>query len=288
MNTYRLKQKITPYLFALPNTVIFVTFLLLPLLVGLGFSFFRGNFIEGMQWNGLANYGKLLQDQAFLSSLLNTLWYVVGVVVLTVGISLALAIALKKTSFGNAFARVGFYIPAILSPVVIGIAWRWIFGAETGLVNAGLTMLDQAPISWLNEVFWARILVVLASVWSLVGGSMVLFIGGLNTISPDMYEAADVDGATPMQQFWKITLPLLKPTMVLVTTLMTINAFKSFEILLVLTQGGPGTSTKLLVQNVYQTAFDEQNPTYASTQSVVLFAILLLFTFIQTRYSRDD
>lgn len=285
---FRTRQKITPYLFALPNTVIFTTFLLLPLIVGLGFSFFKGNFTEGLHWNGIANYLQLAQDKSFLSALFNTLWYVVGVVVLTVGLSLALAIALKKTTLGNALGRVGFYLPAILSPVVIGLSWRWLFGSETGLVNAGLQLLHAQTISWLNETFWARVLVILASVWSLTGGAMVLFIGGLNTISPDMYEAADVDGATPWQQFTKITLPLLKPTMVLVTTLMTINAFKSFEVLLVLTNGGPGTDTKLLVQNIYQVAFDEQNPTYASTQSVILFAILLIFTFIQTRYTKED
>lgn len=285
---YQTKQKVTPYLFALPNTVIFTTFLLLPLVVGLGFSFFKGNFVEGLHWNGIANYLQLAHDKSFLSALFNTLWYVVGVVVLTVSLSLALAIALKKTSLGNAFGRVGFYLPAILSPVVIGLSWRWLFGSETGLVNAGLQILHMNTVSWLNETFWARVLVILASVWSLTGGAMVLFIGGLNTISPDMYEAADVDGATPWQQFTKITLPLLKPTMVLVTTLMTINAFKSFEVLLVLTNGGPGTDTKLLVQNIYQVAFDEQNPTYASTQSVILFIILLIFTFIQTRYTKED
>ena len=117
---------------------------------------------------------------------------------------------------------------------------------------------------------------------------MVIFIGGLNTISPELYEAASLDGAVPRVQFWNITLPLLTPTIVLVTTLGIINAFKAFEVLLVLTNGGPGTTTKLLVQKIYQTAFDEANPTYASAMSVVLFLILMVLTAIQSRFSRND
>lgn len=286
---YRTRKGLVPYLFVAPNTLIFGLFVLLPMIYGLGYSLFDGNFTTGLgNFIGLKHYQELFSDQVFLKALLNTFWYVGAVVALVVVLSLALALMVRETNLGSAIARVGFYLPVILSPVVVGVAWRWMFGSELGIINAILTLRGGSPIPWLTDVNWARVLVVLASVWSMTGFYMVLFIGGLNTIPTDMYEAAEVDGASPMQRFWRITLPLLVPTTLLVTILATINAFKAFEIILVLTSGGPGDSTKLLVQNIYQTAFDNGNPTYASAQSVVLFVILMLLTFIQTRIARED
>lgn len=282
-----LLKRLTPYLFVFPNTVIFSVFVPLPMVVGLGFSLFQGNLTTGLHSFGLHNYARLFGDGAFLEALFNTLWYVVAVVGLEVTLALALAVMLKETTLGTAIARVGFYIPVILSPVVIGVAWRWMFG-ELGVVNALISEAGGSPIPFFTSVEWARVVVVLASVWAGAGLAMVIFIGGLNTIPKDIYEAAAIDGASPRQQFWRITLPLLTPTIVLVTTLSTIGAFKAFEVLLVLTNGGPGTATKLLVQRIYQTAFDEADPTYASAMSVVLFVILMLLTVVQTRFSRSQ
>lgn len=282
-----LLKRLTPYLFVFPNTVIFMVFVLIPMVVGLGFSLFQGNLTTGLHSFGLHNYERLLEDSAFHEALLNTLWYVVAVVVLEVALALALAVMLKETTVGTTIARVGFYIPVILSPVVIGVAWRWMFG-ELGVVNALVSEAGGSPIPFFTSVEWARVVVVLASVWAGAGLAMVIFIGGLNTNPKDIYEAAAIDGASPWQQFWRITLPLLTPTIVLVTTLSTIGAFKAFEVLLVLTNGGPGTATKLLVQRIYQTAFDETDPTYASAMSVVLFVILMLLTVVQTRFSRSQ
>jgi alpha-1,4-digalacturonate transport system permease protein len=286
VNTSLLKR-LTPYLFVAPNTIIFSVFVLLPMIFGLGFSLFDGDFTTGLHHFGFQNYARLFQDNAFLEALLNTFWYVTAVVILNVAISLALAVMLRQTTLGTALARVGFYIPVILSPVVIGVAWRFMFG-ELGIVNALIGNAGGTTIPFFTEPAFARLLVVLASVWAGVGASMVIFIGGLNTIAPELYEAASIDGAVPSVQFWKITLPLLTPTIVLVTTLGIINAFKAFEVLLVLTNGGPGTTTKLLVQKIYQTAFDETNPTYASAMSVVLFLILMILTAVQSRFSRND
>ena len=282
-----LLKRLTPYLFVAPNTLIFATFVLLPMVFGLGFSLFQGNFTTGLHSFGLANYTRLFTDQAFGEALFNTLWYVVAVVALEVTLALGLAVMLKQTTVGTTIARVGFYLPVILSPVVIGVAWRWMFG-ELGVINAAIDSTGGSPIPFFTDITWARVVVVLASVWAGAGLAMVIFIGGLNTIPADVYEAASIDGATPTQQFWRITLPLLTPTVVLVTTLSTIGAFKAFEVLLVLTNGGPGTATKLLVQRIYQTAFDETDPTYASAMSVVLFVILMLLTVVQTRFSRQS
>ncbi|RIH84967.1 carbohydrate ABC transporter permease [Calidithermus roseus] len=286
---HKLGKLLTPYLFVAPNTLIFGIFVVLPMAYGLVYSFYRGNFIGGLQqFVGLGNYQQLLQDRAFLTSLSHTFVYVVLVVCLVVVLSLALAIALRATSLGTALARIGFYLPVILSPVVVGVAWRWMFSSDLGVINAVLSSLGQSPIPWLTDINWARAVVILASVWSMVGFYMVIFIGGLNTIPAELYQAAEVDGANPRQQFWQITLPLLTPTTLMVTILATINSFKAFEIILVLTNGGPGDATRLLVQNIYQTAFEGANPTYASAQSVVLFGILMLLTLVQLRISRED
>lgn len=285
---HKLGKFLIPYFFVAPNTLIFGIFVLLPMVYGLIYSFYRGNFISGLQqFVGLENYRKLLHDQAFLSSLLHTLVYVFLVVLLVVALSLALALALRATSLGTSLARIGFYLPVILSPVVVGVAWRWMFSSDLGVINALLSSLGQSPVPWLTDINWARAVVILASVWSMAGFYMVIFIGGLNTIPTELYQAAEVDGANPRQQFWQITLPLLAPTTLLVTILATINAFKAFEIILVLTNGGPGDATRLLVQNIYLTAFEGANPTYASAQSVVLFAILMLLTLVQMRVSRE-
>jgi len=286
---HRLRKLLTPYLFVAPNTLIFGVFVLLPMGYGLVYSLYRGNFISGLQqFVGLGNYHQLLLDKAFQSSLLQTFAYVLLVVSLVVGLSLALAVALRTTSLSSALARIGFYLPVILSPVVVGVAWRWMFSSDLGVINAVLSSLGRSPIPWLTDIHWARAVVVLASVWSMVGFYMVIFIGGLNTIPAELYQAAEIDGANPHQQFWHITLPLLAPTTLLVTILATINSFKAFEVILVLTNGGPGDATRLLVQNIYQTAFEGANPTYASAQSVVLFGILMLLTLVQLRISRED
>ncbi|WP_299432243.1 carbohydrate ABC transporter permease [uncultured Meiothermus sp.] len=211
-----------------------------------------------------------------------------AVVSLVVMFSLMLALALRASSMGSALARIGFYLPVILSPVVVGVAWRWMFSSDLGVINGVLVSMGHSPIPWLTDINWARAVVVLASVWAMTGFYMVIFIGGLNTIPSELYQAAEVDGANSTQQFWKITLPLLAPTTLLVTILATINSFKAFEIILVLTNGGPGDATRLLVQNIYQTAFDASNPTYASAQSVVLFSVLMLLTFWQLRITRED
>ncbi|MCS7058814.1 MAG: sugar ABC transporter permease [Meiothermus sp.] len=285
---HKVGRLLTPYLFLAPNMLIFGIFVVLPMVYGLVYSFYRGNFIGGLQqFVGIENYRQLLEDRAFLNSLAQTVVYVLLVVSLVVVISLMLAIALRTTTLGSALARVGFYLPVILSPVVVGVAWRWMFSSDLGVINALLSSLGQSPIPWLTDINWARAVVVLASVWSMVGFYMVIFIGGLNTIPTELYQAAEVDGASPRQQFWQITLPLLAPTTLLVTILATINAFKAFEIILVLTNGGPGDATRLLVQNIYLTAFEGANPTYASAQSVVLFAILMVLTLMQLRVSRD-
>ncbi len=287
--TYRLRQKIVPYLFLIPNTAIFSLFVLLPMVYGLIFSLYNGSFVQGFgRFVGLANYIQLGRDQTFQTSLFNTFWYVVVVVSLVLVLSLTLAVLLRQTSLGSSIARIGFYLPVILSPVIVGVSWRWMFSTDLGVINALLTEWGRTPIPWLTDVHWAQMVVVLASVWSMTGFYMVLFIGGLNTIPPELYEAAEIDGATTRQQFWRITLPLLTPTTLLVTILATINSFKAFEIILVLTNGGPGDGTKLLVQNIYQTAFDASNPSYASAQSVVLFVILMLLTFFQTRLAREN
>jgi len=287
--TYKLKQKIIPYLFLAPNTLIFAVFVLLPMIYGLVFSLYKGSFVQGFgPFVGLANYTQLSHDQSFITSLSNTFGYVLVVVALVLVTSLTLALLVRQTSVGSSIARAGIYLPTILSPVIVGISWRWMFSSDLGVINALLTTWGHAPIPWLTDVRWAQAVVILASVWSMMGFYMVLFIGGLNAIPPELYEAAEIDGATGGQRFWRITLPLLAPTTLLVTILATINSFKAFEIILVLTNGGPGDGTKLLVQNIYQTAFDASNPSYASAQSVLLFAILMLLTFVQIRVAREE
>lgn len=285
----KLGSFLLPYLFLAPNTLIFGLFVIIPLLYGMWVSLFRWSLTRGLVGSpDFSNYLRLLQDPGFWASFGNTLWYVGAVVPLVLATSLSLALLVRESRPATLLARLGFYLPAVLSPVVVGVAWRWMFGLELGIVNALLAGLHLPPIGWLTDPQWARVLAVVASVWTMVGFYMVMFLAGLSAIPEEYYEASRIDGAGPWTQFWRITLPLLGPTILMVVILTTINAFKTFELLLVLTGGGPGGATRLVVQNIYETAFDRMDLGYAAAQAAVLFLVLVVLTTAQLRVAREE
>jgi alpha-1,4-digalacturonate transport system permease protein len=169
--------------------------------------------------------------------------------------------------------------------ITVGIAWRFIFGDEMGILNYFLRESGREPVGWLTDSSIAMFSVVFVSVWAYAGYYMVVFIAGLQAIPEDLYEAAHIDGATPAKTFFKITMPMLKSTILVVLILATINAFKAYELVLVMTNGGPGYATKFIVQQVYQVAFMEDRLGYASAMSLVLMLIIAVFTAIQFRIS---
>jgi alpha-1,4-digalacturonate transport system permease protein len=279
-------QTAAPLLFLLPNTAIFLLFIIIPAVNGLRMSFYRQGVFDVPVFTGLENFRRLAADRVFLATVKNTIVYSFVAVLLIFGTALTLAMMFhKKTGAGEKIFRAVFYIPSLLSSITVGIAWRFIFGDEMGILNYMLRQMGRAPVGWLTDGRYAMGSLVLVSVWAVAGYYMVIFIAGLQAIPLEFYEAARIDGASPGKIFFRITLPLLKGTMIVVLVLSTIQAFKAYELVKVMTGGGPGYATKFIVQQVYQAAFVEDRLGYASAMSLVLMFIIAAFTLIQFKIS---
>jgi alpha-1,4-digalacturonate transport system permease protein len=282
-------QTAAPLLFLLPNASIFFFFIIVPAANGLRMSFFRLGVFDEPVFIGLRNFENLFTDTVFIATVKNTIVYSFVTVILILVCSLTLAMMFyKKVLGGEKIFRAVFYIPSLLSSITVGIAWRFIFGDEMGILNYILRQLGKAPIGWLTDGRYAMSSLILVSVWAVAGYYMVIFISGLQAIPTELYEAARIDGASPLKVFVRITLPLLKGTVLVVLVLSTIQAFKAYELVKIMTDGGPGYATKFIVQQVYQAAFAEDRLGYASAMSLVLMFIIAVFTLIQFKISGKE
>jgi ABC-type sugar transport system permease subunit len=237
---------------------------------------------------GLGNYLRLFQDGQFGLSVLNTAWYTLTVVPLIVIGSIVIAVFLRESRPARLIARVGFYIPFVLSPVVVATSWKWLLNEDLGVIDGFLKWAGMSTIPWLSADFYARVSVVIASVWNLVGFYMLMVLAGLSQIGPELYEAARIEGAVAWQRFWHITLPMLRPTILLIVILALVHATQAFETILLLTDGGPGSATRLVVQNMYQSAFGRLQPGYGVAQAVVLLPVILFVAWLQTRIFKQE
>lgn len=285
-----------PYFLMLPTMVLLITFTLYPLVQGLLMAFFKRGVVVVPQvpntlpqYVGLENFIGLLSNGDFQNSLLKTVLFVVIAVPLNIVVSLSLALLLAPQTKLFAVVRTVVFFPSMISLLIIGVAWRWLFGLNNGLVNYLLSLTGIAPIPWLEQDTMAQVAMVIAWVWAQAGFNMMIFIAGLTAISSDYYEAASIDGTSKWRQFTHITLPLLKPTLAVVLVLSSIEAFKVYELVVSLTGGGPGKATVYLIQTIYDTAFQKpMQAGVAAAQSMVLFIILLLLTVFQLRVSRGE
>ncbi len=282
------QQTLAPMLFLAPNLAIFLVFIILPAVLGIRMSLFEWSLLDGSRFIGLANFRNVLKDGMFWTTLRNTFVYVAAVVPLLTAFALALALLLAKEGRGMGFFRAIYYVPTMLSMIIVGIAWRWILGFDLGIVNYAIKLLGGTPAPWLTDGAMANVSLVFVTLWTRVGYFMMMFIGGLQAIPSTYYEAAKIDGADRRAIFRRITLPLLKPITLVVVILATIEAFKAYDLIYVMTQGGPGTSTKFLVQYIYQAAFQEDRLGYSAAMSVILLAVIGVFTALQFIVQKDD
>jgi alpha-1,4-digalacturonate transport system permease protein len=282
------EQTLAPMLFLAPNLLIFGIFIILPAILGLRMSLFDWSFLEGSTFVGLKNFMDMLHDSMFWLTLKNTLVYVVAVVPLLATFALALALPLAEEGKGMGVFRAIYYVPTMLSMIIVGIAWRWLLGYDLGIINYVLRLAGRKPVPWLTDGTMATISLIFVTVWTRVGYFMMMFVGGLQAISKTYYEAAEIDGAGRFTVFRRITLPLLRPIILVVVVLATIEAFKAYELIFVMTQGGPGTSTKFIVQYIYQAAFEEDRMGYGAAMSVILMAIIGVFTALQFAAQREE
>ena len=276
-------------LFLLPNMIIFLLFIIIPLFQGLRMAFMDWGIFTVPEFIGLKNFGNLFKDDVFLITIKNTIVYSFFTVVLLTVVSLCLALMLSRNSMkGERVFRAIFYIPSLLSMIAVGIAWRFILGDEMGIINYVVRRLGGDGIPWLTNGNLAMMCVIVVSVWASSGYYMIMFISGLQAIPSDLYEAARIDGSSAWNTFWRITLPLLKSTVLVVLVLATIASFKAYELIVTMTKGGPGYATKFIVQQVYQVAFQEDRMGYASAMSIILMIIIGIFTLVQFRIAGKD
>jgi len=264
-------------------------FSVFPMFYGVWMSLQKFDVIRGtVNFVGLGNYLQLFHDPQFGLSVLNTAWYTFTVVPLIVAGSIAIAVFLRESKPARLLARAGFYIPFVLSPVVVATSWKWLLNEDLGVIDGFLKWVGASTIPWLTDDFSARVCVVIITVWNLLGFYMLMVLAGLGQIGPEFYEAAIIEGATGWQRFWKITLPMLRPTILLVVILATIHATQAFEMILLLTAGGPGDATRLVVQNMYESAFGRLQPGYGVAQAVVLLPVILFVAWLQMRLFKQE
>lgn len=282
-------QVLAPILFLLPNLLIFGLFIIIPAFQGLRMSFMKWGVFTPKEFVGFDNFINLFSDEVFWITFKNTMVYSLCTVVCLLVSSLFLALLLSKNNIkGEKAFRATFYIPALISMIAVGIAWRFILGDEMGIINYVLRAMGKNPIGWLTNGSIAMLSVILVTVWAQSGYYMIMFIAGLQAIPIELYEAAKIDGASTVQSFRKITIPMLKSTILVVLVLATIQSFKAYELIVTMTKGGPGYATKFVVQQVYQVAFIEDRFGYASSMSMVLMFVIAIFTLIQFKLTGKE
>ncbi len=281
-----LERTLFPYMMILPNLLIFVIFIAVPAVFGFVYSLTDWEGVGALHFIGFKNYAKLFQDTRFWISIRQTFVYALIALPLIVAIPLLLATLLSRKIRGRSIFRAIFYWPSMISYIVVGLLFQFIFGDSTGIINFLLEKLGGSSVGWFTNSISAMAVVILASVWSRSGFYMVTFLSGLSSINESYYEAAKVDGASGWRQFVSITLPLLKPTTFLVMILGFIDLFKQYGLVLTLTDGGPAGATKFAVQYIYEQAFDRFELGYASALSMVLLLILAVLTLAQFKINK--
>ncbi|AMW14788.1 sugar ABC transporter permease [Streptomyces qaidamensis] len=283
----RSKYTLAPLVLIAANVVLFALFFVWPAVIGLVYSFTNYTGVGVFQFIGLDNYSRLFGDSTFFDALTRTLLYTVLFVPLNFVLSLLIAnVLVSKHAKGASVARVFFFIPWLLSPIVVGVLWRWLFGENFGLVNYLIEKAGGSAVPWQSNADLSLIVVVVAASWAWTGFSMLLFIAAIKNVPTSYYEAAALDGAGPWRQFFSITLPSIAPTSFIVILLNTIHGMKEYPLFASLNNGGPGTSNNLLVQYIYQTGFKAGQIGYASAASFVLMLILMAVAIIQLMVNR--
>lgn len=279
----------TAWLFLSPTLIVVSVFVFFPILFSFYLSFTQWNLFGGNAGTfiGLENYRRLFVDAEFWLVLGNTAIYTVGTVPLNMLLALGAAMLLHERIRGRKFLQAAYFSPVVVSAVAAAVVWRWVFDPNLGLANTALQAVGLPPLNWANDPNAARAALIIVGVWKSFGVNMVLFAAGLAAIPSSYYEAAALDGAGPWSRFWHITVPLLAPTTLFVLVLSVIGSFQVFDLVFVLTQGGPLGATKVLVFYLYEHAFKFFDMGYASAVAYVLFAILLGLTLVQLRAFRE-
>lgn len=273
--------------FILPNFIGFAIFILIPVVFSFVLSFAKWDGFNAMEFAGLSNFSAIFKDRVFKASLWQTGVYTVFTVLFSMAAALGLAVLLNRKLRGINFFRSAVFFPYVASIVAVGAVWKALFMKDGGPINAILSMIGIAdPPGWIASVKWALPAVIIVSVWKNMGYFMIIYLAALQDVPYSLYEAAEIDGASKWRQFWRITFPMLTPSHFFVFMMLTINSFKVFDLIFSLTEGGPGTATKMLANYIYDQSFVSWNYGNASAASMILFLIVGTITILQFRVEK--
>ncbi len=273
--------------FITPSLMGVVLFLLVPVVLVFVISFLNWNELTPATWAGFTNYLNIFRIDDAAHSLGVTAYYVLLNIPLQTVLALGMAVMLHRRRKGTGVYRAIFVAPYLSTPVAMAVIWYWVFDPRLGAINTALSHVGIHGPQWLSSSLWAMPVVAFVNIWQYVGYNMLFFLAGLDAIPLELYEAADIDGAGKLRQFFRISLPLLNPTMLFVLVTGVIGSFQVFDTLFVLTQGGPGDSTQVLNYQVYELGFVDFRLGEAAAMSVLLFGVVLVFSVGQFWFFRS-
>ena len=278
------RSRITAFCFLLPNLIGFLIFTLIPVISAFVLSFMKWDGANEAVFVGFKNFTLMWKDSSFVIAFWNTIYYTVANVCLTIVVALALANMLNKGMKGVVVFRAVHFFPHIAAIVAVSVVWQFLYHPEFGPINMVLKSIGITnPPRWTASTRWAMPAVIIMTVWKSVGYYMVMFLAGLQAIPDQLYQVATIDGANAWQKFRYVTLPMLSPTMFFVVIICIINSFKVFDQIYIMTEGGPGRATSVLVYQIYQQAFINYRFGYASAMALVLFLLVFVVTIFQFR-----
>ncbi len=277
LNELANSEKFAGWVFIFPALLGTIIFIIIPVFCSFGLSFTKWDLLNPIKFVGFENYRLLFQEPLFFKILLNTIVFAISTSLFGVIFPLILACILNSKIRGSEFYKTAYFLPFITPMIVIGIVWQWIFDPNIGILNQVL----QLHINWLYDTHFAMPALIIVSVWKLIGYNMIIFLSSLSSISQSMFEAAKIDGANSVQTFFNVTVPLLSPSIFFVVIITAISSFQIFDLIYLMTQGGPLDSTNVLVYAIYKNAFEYFNVGKASAIAYVLFVIILVLTLIQ-------
>ena len=272
--------------FLFPSLGGLALFTLVPILASLGLTLFEWDLLTPPQLAGLGNFERMLHDRNFWAALGHTLYFIVGYIPLVMVIALGVAVILNQKIKGRILFRTAFFIPVVSAWVAVALLWKWIFNPKFGILNYLLGLVGIEGLTWLFDPQLAMPAIIITSVWKDIGFVMVMFLAGLQGIPAEYYEVAAIDGASSLQRFRHITLPLLSPTTFFALIISLINSFQVFDQVWIMTGGGPAGATSVLVQQIVKNAFSYSRMGYASALSWVLFLLVFGVTILQMRLQK--
>ena len=283
------KQRLMGYVFLLPTAVLFLIFTVVPFIMAFYLSFFEYNLLEVGEFVGFEYYRTAFSNTEFMKSFLNILIYAVMYVPSIIIISLLAAVLGNSELFGSKAMRIIFYLPCITGSIATAYVWRWMFDVDSGVFNGILGMFGLPESQWLSSrSYLVMVCVVMVSVWSGIGNNMLIFLAALKGVSPELYEAAKLDGANKMQTLWYITVPSIAPTMYFITTMSIIGAFQMFDLVYAMVPSNSMEWGRTPVVMIYEIGFTRFRGGLGTAMSIILFAVIMVVTFLFQRVAKED